>query len=101
MNLGLNYLIIDNEFSIPTYLSADSDLISEGAYFNNDTSLVSIDFSNNIETENRYFDNISNSKQYIPAKYVSEKNQRKIISYCIDQIAIPLKGKKTDVIRQK
>ena len=61
----------------------DSDLISAGIYFDDNTSLVLADFSDNIEAENRYFDDISNNKQQIPAKYKTEENQRKIIPYYI------------------
>ena len=54
--------ILDDEFSISTYSSIDSDLMSEGIYFNNDASLVRIDFSNDMEAENRYFNDISDSE---------------------------------------
>ena len=86
--------ILDDEFSISTYLSVDSDLTSERIYFNNDASSVSTDFSDGIEAENRYFDDISDSKQQIPVKYKTKENQRKIIPSCIGQIAMHVKGKK-------
>ena len=78
----------------------DSDLKSEGIYFNNDASSVSTDFSDDVEAENRYFDDISESEQQIPAKYKTEKNQRKTIP-CYGQITMPFKGKKAGATKQK
>ena len=54
--------ILDDEFSISTYSSMDSDLKSEGIYFNVDASSVRIDFSYDMEAENRYFNDISDSE---------------------------------------
>ena len=53
--------ILDNKFSISTCSTIDSKFISKEIYFNNSTSCVLTDFSNNTEVENRYFDEISKS----------------------------------------